>query len=505
MKRLSLFFKKYWPIIIISAFALFLRIYRISDYMTFLGDEGRDALVWLRMSRGKFTLIGPQTSIGNMYLGPLFYYLMFPFYLTFGAVGPSLGTAFFGGATTFLLWRAARSWFSERLGLLSAFLYAISPVAIVLSRSAWNPNIMPFFALLSVWGVWRIWKENDFLWLPVLGFTLSAVFQSHYLGLLLFPAVGLFILLKLISIFKKNNPQRKKYVLLTFLSIFLFFFFSIVPLVWFDLRHDFLNLKAFGRFFFEGESSLNFYFPDIFLKTWLNWKTLFSRLLTGKDETFGLIFSLISLFLLILIFILSFKTKKWAKEKQPLFLLIVWIFFGLIGLSLYKYQIYDHYFGFLFPAVFIVGALIIDFLWRLSLPAKVFSLILFILIVIYSFKENPLGYPPNFQYVRTKKISEKIAEIVGKDSFNLGMIAKRNHDAGYRYFLELWRTNLRTIDAQKANETITEQLFVICEDKECEPINHPQAEIASFGWAKIEEQWVFPWGTKLFKLAHVVK
>jgi 4-amino-4-deoxy-L-arabinose transferase-like glycosyltransferase len=102
--------------------------------MTFLGDEGRDALVWLHMLRnGKFTLIGPQTSIGNMYLGPLFYYLMFPFYLLFGTPGPSIGTAIFAGMTTFLLWYAGKEWFSEKAGLSAAFLYAVSPVTIVLS------------------------------------------------------------------------------------------------------------------------------------------------------------------------------------------------------------------------------------------------------------------------------------------------------------------------------------------------------------------------------------
>ena len=35
-------------------------------------------------------------------------------------------------------------------GLVAALLYAISPTVIIYSRSSWNPNIMPFFALLSV-------------------------------------------------------------------------------------------------------------------------------------------------------------------------------------------------------------------------------------------------------------------------------------------------------------------------------------------------------------------
>jgi hypothetical protein len=42
------FFKKirpYFPIFLILVIAAFLRLYRVADYMTFLGDEGRDVLV----------------------------------------------------------------------------------------------------------------------------------------------------------------------------------------------------------------------------------------------------------------------------------------------------------------------------------------------------------------------------------------------------------------------------------------------------------------------------
>jgi hypothetical protein len=51
---------------------LFLRVYRIDAYMTFLGDEGRDALMIKRiLTTGDIPLLGPPTSVGNMYLGPL--------------------------------------------------------------------------------------------------------------------------------------------------------------------------------------------------------------------------------------------------------------------------------------------------------------------------------------------------------------------------------------------------------------------------------------------------
>lgn len=101
---------------------------------------------------------------------------------------------------------------------------------------------------------------------------------------------------------------------------------------------------------------------------------------------------------------------------------------------------------------------------------------------------------------RTAAVDEKIIEEAKGKPFNLGMIAKQNYDAGYRYFLEKWGKKATEIDPQKTKETITGALFVVCEDKDCQPVGHPQAEIANFGWTKIENMWEFPWGTKLFKL-----
>ena len=60
----------------ILALAFFFRLYRIDEYMLFLGDEGRDMLIVKRMLvDGKFTLLGPITSVGSMYMGPIYYYI----------------------------------------------------------------------------------------------------------------------------------------------------------------------------------------------------------------------------------------------------------------------------------------------------------------------------------------------------------------------------------------------------------------------------------------------
>lgn len=494
-------FKPYLPVALIVFTALVLRLYRISDYMTFLGDEGRDALVWLRMARlEKFTLIGPQTSIGNMYLGPMFYYLMLPFYLLFGTVGPSIGTALFAGGTTFLLWYCGRSWFSEKVGLIASLLYAVSPTAIVLSHSAWNPNIMPFFALLTVWGIWQFWQKDKFYWFPIIGLTFSIVIQSHYLGLLLAPLIGLFVVIKFITIIKFNRSQLKKYLFSLILSSFFFILLTIAPLVWFDLRHNGINFQAIKLFFTDRQTTVNLKVYKAIPNLWKLWTESVTSLLGAKNVIVGLVLSVIVLIGQIKP-IGQIVVKKNIKNYYGYLLVCLWLLIGLVGLGLYKQHIYDHYFGFIFPAYFLVIAITLNQIDRFKYGKYLVGVLVFALVVI-NLVSNPLRYEPNRQMVRTKEVTEKIIEVSNNQPFNLGMIAKQNYDAGYRYFLEKANRPTIAIDTQRTSETITDQLFVVCEVEECKPVGHPQAEIANFGWVKIETEWSFPWGTRLFKLVH---
>ena len=73
-------------------------------------------------------------------------------------------------------------------------------------------------------------------------------------------------------------------------------------------------------------------------------------------------------------------------------------------------------------------------------------------------------------------------------------VAERNYDSAYQFYLDVYNHKPKQVPFE-----ITDQLFVVCEDKVCEPINHPKYEIAAFGWAKIESVKDFE-GVKVFKL-----
>ena len=133
--------------------AAFLRLYHIRQFVIFLGDEGRDALVVKNIVfDGKLTLLGPTASVGGFYLGPVYYYFMIPWMLMFGMdpVGPAVMIAFMGITTVGLLYFLLRRWYNFFSAAIAAFFYAIAPGVVNFSRSSWNPNPLPLFSLSTI-------------------------------------------------------------------------------------------------------------------------------------------------------------------------------------------------------------------------------------------------------------------------------------------------------------------------------------------------------------------
>ena len=107
------FLKKNWLILLIHFLASFLRLYKIADYAEFLGDQGRDLIIVRDfLKNGNLFFIGPQTSVGNMYLGPFYYYLIAPALLlaNFHPLGPAIFIALISVLTVYLIYYVVLSY-----------------------------------------------------------------------------------------------------------------------------------------------------------------------------------------------------------------------------------------------------------------------------------------------------------------------------------------------------------------------------------------------------------
>ena len=481
----------------------FLRLYRISEYMTFLGDEGRDAIIVRRLLvYGDPILIGPGTSIGNMYLGPLYYYLMAPalWLAGFSPVGPAIQIAILGVITIGMVYFIAREWFGKTAAWVAASLYAVSPTVIIYSHSSWNPNIMPFFALLSIYSIWRTWQKGEFKWLIVLGIAFAFILQSHYLGLLLALTLGLFWLLTFLKLRKDSNTGSsvKKFFHYSLFSLVLFSFL-MSPLVIFDARHGWLNFNAMKKFFGERQTTVSARPWSSIPKLYPQFEKINTRLLAGRSEKSGRILTLAILSCMAYLFL---KKRKFLNLKSYI-LLLTWLGLALVGLGLYKQEIYDHYYGFFFMAPFLLfGGFAQSAINNKGKVLSYLTICLFAYLLIFNLSQHPFRDPPQRQMQRAQAVAAKIAEESGGEHFNLAVIAERNYEDGYQYFLELDGAPVVDIDAQRP-QTTTAQLFVICEmpPEKCDPTHNAKAEVANFGWSKIDAQWEVL-GTTVFKLTH---
>ena len=178
------------------------------------------------------------------------------------------------------------------------------------------------------------------------------------------------------------------------------------------------------------------------------------------------------------------------RPSKDFWFTFAWMGVGLIGLGLYKQHIYDHYYGFLFPAPFLLLGFVVE-------KFKKIGLVVIIMLIIAALLNSPLRFSPNNQLAHTQEIAKFIKDQSTAQPFNLALLAKSNYDLGYSCFLDIYQAPYFTI-----HQKLADQLFVICEDKICEPINNPLWEVAAFGWAKIDRQWEFPWGVKVFRLIH---
>jgi len=493
--------KELWLLGLILVVGAFLRLYKIDQYMTFLGDEGRDVIIVSRFIKHfDLMLVGPGTSVGNMYLGPLYYYLMVPalFLAGFSPVGPAVQIAILGVATIALIWWMGRQWWGKTAGLVAAALYAVAPTVIIFSRSSWNPNIIPFFSLLCIYSIWKVYKDRKYKWLIVLGVSYAFVLQSHYLGLLLAPTIFVYWLSTYLKI-RNSKSEIRKYLNNSLIALSVFVLL-MSPLLIFDARHGWRNYEAMKQFITARQETVSIKPWKVIPNMWPIFEKVTTRLLTARNEIAGKTVSLI------LLFLIGWIIAGWKKIDHRLRIaygiLFIWLAFALIGLGLYKQEIYDHYFGFIFPAPFLLMGGLAENLFR-NKKYKILVYMVLLVLLFINLNKTPIRFPPDLQLQRTKVIAKFINEKSGGERFNIATISERNNRDVYQYFLLLWGSKVVDTDPSALKYTITDQLFVVCEKpkEKCDPTHDPSAWITNFGWTKIVDQWEV-WGANVYKLGH---
>lgn len=367
-----------------------LRLYRLPETMQFLGDQGRDALIARAILIDHDpAFIGPVTSVGNMYLGPLYYYFMvFPLMLSYPSpVGPAIAVAVIGIITLALIYILGREMIGKRAAMLAMVLYCISPIVVSGVRFSWNPNIVPFFSLILVWAIWKTLHKDYNYWI-VAGLCVAALFQLHYIALILIGAIGLIWIYELILQIRQKRIESE-FIRGSLLAMIIFGL-SLTPLFLFDLKHDWLNFRAFLQFFHPSESGQGHFrkLTDI-SGIAISFISMLARVII---EFFGITARTLGQKIIICLLFVYLLAKALFQKKDPhaaVARLLTFLFtISVLFLSLYSSSVFDHYLGFVLPITFLLFGVVLS-----SLSRNVFltPLVLGVLVVfsIFSIKNYP--------------------------------------------------------------------------------------------------------------------
>jgi len=480
MRRITNIVAKNWILVVVVLVGIFLRFYRLEGFVTFLGDQGRDAIIIKRIITGEhFPAIGAPTSVGQVYLGPFYYYFIAPWLLLFKfqPIGLAFGVAVYSSFYLLVNYFIVKELFNKKIALISTIFLSFSSVLIDFSRFSWNPNLLPLFVLLTIYFAIKSLQTNKWHYFFLLGAFLSFSIQLHYLALFLIPAIGIIFLS---SLYKKSVKQLISQFHNFLISVLSFIIFSS-PLIIFDLRHNFLNSKLFLALFKSSGTSfaskINSFFDSFY---YLNFYSFNINL----NKFFIYV-------LLVFLFIILFTLIKKSSNLKT-FLLI--FFITIVGMSLYNGPKHPHYFGILFPLYFVIISYFLA-----SLNQSSFGKIMIVFFISgYIFlnfqKYYFLRNQPNNQIAHAEKDAQFLDKKIGKEKFNFAVQPDGDPEDAYLYFLEL--KGKVPLDRKKLE--VGNEMFIVC-GNDCDLKNTKSWNINMFGKFEISSEWSVE-GVRIYKL-----
>lgn len=477
--------KKHYLIIatIFILTASFLRLYNLGGFITFLGDQGRDASIVRNIITFKhFPAIGAPSSVGQIYLGPFYYYLIAPWLLifNFNPVGLGYGVAIMSILGLIAAYIIIRKECSEIISLMFLAVITFSFTLVNLSRFSWNPNLLPIFSFMTLY-FFHLWvTQRRLLYAAIFGSLIALTVQLHHLALLLF---GPIILMYFYHLYR--SWEKKDLLIQLIPAIGAFIFFSS-PLIVFDLRHDFLNTKSFLKLFSSGNVVSEGSYIDR-LNATVNGLFHFSFQMPEYIPAAIILF-------ILLLGLFGVIIKKTKSDFLLLHLLTLAIF--IFGFALLSSPRHYHYYGPIYMSFYllIVSILLVIPKGKWQYVVSSFIGIIFVAINIPAYYF--FYYPPNNQIEHAQKVAESFTPYIKKQPIQMVPIPTTETDGHYRYFLETAGYELMPQDSPEQ----AQELYIVCFE-ECKPLDDPQWQIAAFYNKSLAGSWKAERAT-IYKIIH---
>ncbi len=399
-------------LLVLFAAALFLRIYKLSDYMSFIGDQG-----WFYLSArdmlltGNIPLVGITSSHTWLHQGPYWTYILgFIFSISkFNPLAPAYFTGFIGSITVLLIYKFFKEMFSRRVGIISAFLYATSPLAVINDRFPYHSTLIPVFTLFYIYSLYK-WIKGEkkyFVWsVTLLGILYNFELATFSLG-------GVLIALLLFGIFKRKkwavSLSDKKIILFSFIGLSA----VMLPVIIYDIKNGFLQTFGFllwilykiARTFLSSSATVLGNNTDI----------LHFLLDRYKLFTFASNFSISILFLCSSFVFFSYLLKK--EKSVSLFVIAISTVIILFGFMANK-TASDAYLSVFFPIIIVISAIFWSYVIKKIKLAGFIFLVIFGFMNVHYFLNYDLS-SRNAGFVKRKEAVNKIIELTSGKQYNL--------------------------------------------------------------------------------------
>ncbi len=249
-------YKKYLLLIILVFLAVGLRLYRWDEKFSFNAEYNYKLWPMLKIiTEKKIPLIGIEAAshMHHLHYPPFFLYIFTPL-LWISAYNPAaieLSFIFLSGLTTTVFFLLGRELKNDTTGYLVAFLYAVSFFSQLADKLIWVVGGIYAICGLAFFLFIRLIKQEKPHGLSafLLGAVISLGLNFHYQVMLM--PLGLLGILWM----KKFRQRLNRNTCIAFVAGLVFF---LVPLLIFDLRHDFYNLKGIILLLQKGEVSFSF-------------------------------------------------------------------------------------------------------------------------------------------------------------------------------------------------------------------------------------------------------
>lgn len=313
--------------LVIVIIGMYLRFYRIDSIQEFGWDQARDAWKTRDIIKGQIVLNGPRTGIGHMHLGPLWYYLLVPFYYLTnldpkGAIYLNIIVNLFNFIAIFF---TTKKIYGDKAALFVSFIYATNKYLIGINQTAWNVSPIPGVAVIIFYSIYKIIFESNYKWIFILSF-LTGLFSHLHFSVVFLPLI---ILLSLIL------AKDKKKLLIYGLASLPLCLIWLLPIVFYDLQSKNANMNLFNNFL-KDYLIKGFHLRFFLLRindAFIQFQTILSL---PKTPNF-LKFIIPGIYLVTLLF------EKIKKQKILGYLIFLWFLVPAFGYSFYGGTTSEYY------------------------------------------------------------------------------------------------------------------------------------------------------------------